>query len=64
MLFEGRWTEYTLIWLYLIQQGRLHEVYKRGRIPLSEGRTNIWMKSDDLGAAIKTMFSNKNNGLV
>ena len=59
MVAQGRWTEYTLMWLYLIKHGKLDSVYKRGHLPFSEGSTNIWMKSDNLGLALKTLFNNK-----
>ena len=59
MITKERWTEYTLMWLYLIQTHKLHTIYKKGKYPLSYGKTNIWFETPNLKEKIQDMFDNK-----
>jgi hypothetical protein len=57
---KPRWSEYSLMWLHLWQDGNHTKLYKAGRLQLSDGATNIWFKAPDLKAKLKAMFANKN----
>jgi hypothetical protein len=54
---QGRWTEYTLMWIHLIQQGAVTNWYHKARIPLSDNRRNIWYASADLHKILQKMWS-------
>lgn len=59
MTVAGRWTEYTLIWLFLIREGRLANVYKRGRLPFSDSSTNIWITPKNLRLSLRKLLQNR-----
>lgn len=56
---SGRWTEYTLYWLHLLEEGRLKELYRGSRIRLSDGNTSVWYAQEDLTAKLRSMLQNK-----
>ncbi len=55
---RGRWTEYTLMWIHLMQQGPVTNWYRKARIPLSNNDRNIWYASSNLCESLKKMWSN------
>jgi hypothetical protein len=54
---KGKWTEYCLYWTYLMQAKKL-ALYQRGRIPLSDNHTNIWVNAPDLHESITKLVEN------
>ncbi len=54
---KGRWTEYTLMWYHLMQQGDVTKWYRKTRIPLSDNDRNIWYASSDLCDRLRKMWS-------
>ena len=54
----GRWTEYTLMWIHLMQQGAVTKIYRKAaHIPLSDNNRNIWYASPDLRESLRKMWS-------
>lgn len=54
---KGRWTEYMLMWIHLMQQGSVTQWYRRAQIPLSDNTRNIWYVSTNLHDSLRKMWS-------
>lgn len=54
---KGRWTEYTLMWIHLMQQGPVTHWYRGTRVRLSDNARNVWYASPDLCESLWKMWS-------
>lgn len=54
---KGRWTEYMLMWIHLMQKGSVTKWYRKAQIPLSDNTRNIWYASTNLKDSLKKMWS-------
>ena len=59
LTMDGRWTEYTLYWLYLMQLGVVKDVYKGSYLRISDGTKSVWYASDDLAQKLREMYNNR-----
>lgn len=54
---KGRWTEYTLMWIHLMQQAPVTNWYRGTRVRLSDNNRNIWYASHNLCESLQNMWS-------
>lgn len=52
---QRRWTEYTLYWLSLHQEGALEKTHSGSRLRLSNGTTSVWFATPDLVDKLRDM---------
>lgn len=55
-IIKGRWSEYTLMWIHLMQQGSVTNWYRCTRVRLSDNNRNIWYASQNLTESLRKMW--------